>query len=54
MLTISAPSPVARPGRTMPASSRPSKRNWSREQQGHSEWHGKLAGKWGLQGVGFD
>src|SRR5580698_523114 len=24
---------------------------WSRDQQGHSEWQGKLAHKWGLQGV---
>ncbi len=23
---------------------------WSREQQGHSEWQGKLAQEWGLQG----
>ena len=23
---------------------------WSRDQQGHSEWHGKLAAEWGLQG----
>ena len=24
---------------------------WSREQQGHSEWQGKLAQEWGLQGA---
>jgi conjugative relaxase-like TrwC/TraI family protein len=24
---------------------------WSRDQQGHSEWQGKLAGQWGLQGA---
>ncbi|WP_158748823.1 MobF family relaxase [Acidobacterium sp. S8] len=24
---------------------------WSRDQQGHSEWQGELARKWGLQGV---
>src|SRR5665213_663900 len=24
---------------------------WSRDQQGHSEWEGKLAEQWGLQGV---
>src|SRR5246500_3808874 len=23
---------------------------WSRDQQGHSEWQGKLAGQWGLEG----
>jgi conjugative relaxase-like TrwC/TraI family protein len=23
---------------------------WSRDQQGHSEWQGKLAEQWGLQG----
>ena len=23
---------------------------WSRDQQGHSEWQGKLAAGWGLQG----
>src|SRR5712691_7221184 len=23
---------------------------WSRDQQGHSEWHGRLAEQWGLQG----
>ena len=22
---------------------------WSRDQQGHSEWQGRLAGEWGLQ-----
>ncbi len=25
--------------------------NWSRDQQGHSEWQGKLAGQWGLEGA---
>jgi conjugative relaxase-like TrwC/TraI family protein len=24
---------------------------WSRDQQGHSEWQGRLAGEWGLAGV---
>jgi hypothetical protein len=24
---------------------------WSRDQQGHSEWQGKLASQWGLQGA---
>jgi len=24
---------------------------WSRDQQGHSEWQGRLAGQWGLQGA---
>ncbi|WP_263385935.1 MobF family relaxase [Granulicella arctica] len=24
---------------------------WSRDQQGHSEWQGKLASQWGLQGL---
>ena len=24
---------------------------WSREQQGHSEWQGRLAREWGLQGA---
>ncbi len=24
---------------------------WSREQQGHSEWQGRLAQEWGLQGA---
>ncbi len=24
---------------------------WSRDQQGHSEWQGKLAEQWGLQGA---
>ena len=23
---------------------------WSRDQQGHSEWQGRLAEQWGLQG----
>ena len=25
--------------------------DWSRDQQGHSEWQGKLAGPWGLEGT---
>ncbi len=24
---------------------------WSRDQQGHSEWQGKLAQQWGLEGA---
>ena len=24
---------------------------WSRDQQGHSEWQGRLAGEWGLSGA---
>ena len=28
---------------------------WSRDQQGHSEWQGRLAEQWGLQGaVGYE
>ncbi len=26
---------------------------WSRDQQGHSEWQGKLAEQWGLIGSGW-
>ena len=52
MLTISKPLSASQ-ARTYHAREFASERQnyWSRDQQGHSEWQGRLAQQWGLQGA---
>ena len=57
MLTMSSKPLSAGQARTYHAREFASERQnyWSRDQQGFSEWQGKLAGQWGLEGaVGND
>jgi len=51
MLSISQPLSQAR--RDIPRAEFASSEQsyWSRDQQGHSEWQGRLAGEWGLAGA---
>src|SRR3984893_1926012 len=52
MLTISKPLPAAK-ARTYHARefAAQGQNYWSRDQRGHSEWQGRLAEQWGLQGA---